>query len=84
MKQNVIGIDIGGTKCAVTYGINNGAGIEIVGKLKFDTTQVDETVVNLLETTSAIMQKYGLNAGNTAPLPSGSLAQHGATATLFS
>ena len=68
MKRNVIGIDVGGTKCAVTYGINDGESIEIVDKAKFDTTHVDETVANLLETTSAIMQKYGLDSGNTAAI----------------
>ena len=68
MKQNVIGVDIGGTKCAVTYGINDGEGIEIVDKTKFDTTHVDETVANLLETTSAIMQKHGLDASNTSAI----------------
>ena len=54
MKQNLIGIDIGGTKCAVTYGINDGENINIVDKLKFNTSKVDETIVNLLENTSAI------------------------------
>ena len=68
MQQNVIGIDIGGTKCAVTYGVNDGENIAIVDKLKFDTSHVDDTVANLLETTSAIMQKYGLNSGNTAAI----------------
>ena len=68
MKQNLIGVDIGGTKCAVTYGVNDIENIAIVDKLKFDTTQVDETIANLLETTSAIMQKYGLNAGNTSAI----------------
>jgi len=63
MKRNVIGIDIGGTKCAVTYGLNNEEGIEIVDKVKFDTTNVDGTVANLLETTSAIMQKHSLDVG---------------------
>jgi glucokinase len=52
----------------VTYGINDGESIEIVDKAKFDTTHVDETVANLLEATSAIMQKYGLDAGNTAAI----------------
>jgi glucokinase len=68
MKRNIIGIDIGGTKCAVTYGINDGERIEIVDKLKFDTTNVDDTVANLLETTSVIMQKYGLDSGNTSAI----------------
>jgi glucokinase len=66
--MNVIGIDIGGTKCAVTCGIADGKGIEIVDKAKFDTTRVDDTVANLLETTSAIMQKHGMNDGNTSAI----------------
>jgi len=63
MKQNILGIDIGGTKCAVTYGINEEGKIEIVDKLKFDTTNVNETIANLLDNTSKIIQKYNLNSG---------------------
>jgi glucokinase len=67
--MNIIGIDIGGTKCAVAYGkVNNTGDIAIVDKMKFDTTTVNETVNNLLDTTSAIMQKYGLDSGNTAAI----------------
>ena len=67
--MNVIGIDIGGTKCAVAYGkVNDTGNIAIVDKIKFDTTHVNETVANLLETTAAIMQKYGLDSGNTAAI----------------
>jgi len=68
MKRNLIGIDIGGTKCAVTYGITDGESIEIVDKLKFDTTNVDDTVANLLETTSVIMQKHSLVPSTTSAI----------------
>jgi len=68
MKQNLIGIDIGGTKCAVTYGINDGDKIDIVDKTKFDTTRVDETIANLLDATAALMQKHGLTPANTAAI----------------
>ena len=68
MKHNIIGIDIGGTKCAVTYGINEGEKIEIVDKLKFDTTHVDDTVANLLEYTARIMQKYGLDSNKVSAI----------------
>ena len=69
MKNNsYLGIDIGGTKCAVTYGISDGKAIEIVDKAKFDTTLVDETIANLLEKTSAMMQKHGLNVENTSAI----------------
>jgi len=67
--MNVIGIDIGGTKCAVTYGrINDDGSIDIVDKVKFDTTHVNETIDNLLFTTSDVMQKNGLNADNTSAI----------------
>ena len=67
--MNVLGIDIGGTKCAVAYGtVDDNGSIEIVDKIKFDTTHVNETVTNLLETTSVIMQKYDLNADNTSAI----------------
>ena len=68
MKHHLIGIDIGGTKCAVTYGIKDVESIEIVDRAKFDTTHVEETVANLLEETSVIMQKYSLNTGNTSAI----------------
>jgi len=66
--MNLIGIDIGGTKCAVTHGISDGGKIEIVDKLKFDTTQVDETVANLLEATSTIMRQHDLDSGNISAI----------------
>jgi len=67
--MNVIGIDIGGTKCAVTYGkVNNNGSIEIVDKAKFDTANVNETIDNLLKTTSALMQKYSLDSSNTSAI----------------
>ena len=68
MKQNLIGIDIGGTKCAVTYGINDNDIIEVVDKIKFDTTNMNDTVDNLLETTSVIMKKYGLYSGKLSAI----------------
>ena len=70
MKElNVVGIDIGGTKCAVTYGkVADDGGIEIVDKSRFDTTSVDDTLYNLLETTSNVLQKHSLNVGNTSAI----------------
>ena len=36
--KNLLGIDIGGTKCAITYGRCEGNAVEIVDKVRFDTT----------------------------------------------
>lgn len=43
MKKNILGVDIGGTKCAVIYGQKEGDTLHLVEKVKFPTTSVDET-----------------------------------------
>lgn len=47
------GIDIGGTKCAVIVGDENG----IADKVKFETTTVDETIKNII----SAVEKLGAN-----------------------
>ena len=47
------GIDIGGTKCAVIVGDENG----IADKIKFDTATVDETIKNII----SAVEKLGAN-----------------------
>lgn len=47
------GIDIGGTKCAVIVGDENG----IIEKIKFPTTTVDDTIKNIIEA----VEKLGAN-----------------------
>ena len=66
--KNLLGIDIGGTKCAVTFGCCQGSTVEIVDKIRFDTTGVDETIENLLVATEEIMCRHGLTASNTAAI----------------
>ena len=68
MKQNLIGIDIGGTKCAITHGISDGEKIDINDKQKFDTTNVTATLAALLDTTAALMQKHALTPANTSAI----------------
>ncbi|MCE5205953.1 MAG: ROK family protein [Porphyromonadaceae bacterium] len=68
MKNLLLGIDIGGTKCAVIYGYNDAEGIKIVDKQEFQTTNVNDTINSLLETTSATMQKHGLSSGNISAI----------------
>lgn len=41
-----IGVDIGGTKCAITLGNENG---EVLKKIYFETTDVSETIDNIME-----------------------------------
>ncbi len=43
--MSFIGIDIGGTKCAVAKGTGDG---EILDKIKFETTSCTETIENII------------------------------------
>lgn len=62
--KNLLGIDIGGTKCAITYGRYEGYAVEIVDKVRFDTTEVNETISNLLNETEKLMQRHELTSEN--------------------
>lgn len=63
--KNLIGIDIGGTKCAVIYGRMNGNSLEIVDKAKFPTTDVGQTLENIERHAANLMSRNGLTPGNT-------------------
>jgi len=64
MSVNLIGIDIGGTKCAVTYGVGGDGTVQIVDKVKFDTVSVQETLERLLDETALLMDKNSIDASN--------------------
>ena len=68
MKTNIIGVDVGGTKCAVTYGQKEGFELHIREKIRFATTYVDETIANIVRAVDDVMRKNGLTAGNTAAI----------------
>ena len=68
MKTNIIGVDVGGTKCAVTYGQQEGFELHIREKIRFATTDVDETIANIVRAVDDVMRKNGLTAGNTAAI----------------
>ena len=65
MKENIIGVDIGGTKCAVTYGEQNGNEVAIRDKVRFLTTDLEGTLAQLKEAIRTIMQRNGLDRENT-------------------
>ena len=54
MKKTYIGIDIGGTKCAVVLGDGEG---NILEKMKFPTTDVTETIENILAGADQMKEK---------------------------
>ncbi|MBP5497788.1 MAG: ROK family protein [Muribaculaceae bacterium] len=65
MKENLLGVDIGGTKCAVIYGIKDGDSLEIADKIRFETTNVTETVDNILLNLDEMMRRHELTPQNT-------------------
>ncbi len=67
-SHNLIGVDIGGTKCAVTYGVSRGSEIEIVHKLRFDTMSLQPTLDQIVSSITSIMQQYDLSADNLSAI----------------
>lgn len=63
--KNILGVDIGGTKCAVTYGRCEGSDIEIVDKTSFATVSCPETIGLLKSCIRQIMERNGLTSENT-------------------
>ncbi|MDR1937110.1 MAG: ROK family protein [Tannerellaceae bacterium] len=64
MEKKVLGIDIGGTKIAVIYAREDD-GIELVDKVVFPTTNVEDTIANMFSHLQRMMEKHGLHTGNT-------------------
>lgn len=65
MAQNLLGVDIGGTKCAVIYGIDRDGDLSIVDKVRFDTTDRDSTVTGIIGALRDMCARYGLDSDNT-------------------
>lgn len=65
MKENLIGIDIGGTKCAVSYGCKEGDRLVVVDKDRFATTEVNETIEHICQSVAKMLEKHQLNKDNT-------------------
>lgn len=65
MKTNLLGIDIGGTKCVVIYGIDTDGSLEIADKIRFDTSDVQSTIAAIISSLKQLCVKHGLDAGNT-------------------
>ena len=61
MKENLIGIDIGGTKCAVSYGCREGDRLVVVVKDRFATTVVNERIEHICQSVAIMLEKLQLN-----------------------
>lgn len=63
--RNILGVDIGGTKCAVTYGRQSGQNLSIVDKVCFATLDRDATIERIKDSLRSMMEKHSLTAENT-------------------
>ena len=64
MGKNYIGVDIGGTKCAVTLGVEEGAAFRIADKTAFATTKVDKTIALIKEGIANSLEGNALRPGD--------------------
>lgn len=63
-KKILIGVDIGGTKCAVTVGLPDGDDIAIKDKSAFRTTDVDDTIENIKQEIREILDRNQLSSND--------------------
>ncbi|MBO6159968.1 MAG: ROK family protein, partial [Bacteroidales bacterium] len=67
MEESIlVGVDVGGTKCAVTLGIAAGNDILIKDKAAFPTTDVEDTLRNIRETLREVLRRNGAEASAKA------------------
>jgi glucokinase len=64
-KKNVIGIDIGGTKTAVVYASEKDNSLEIIDKVSFPTTALNDTIINIYSKTDEVIRKNDPGLVNT-------------------
>ena len=67
-STRLLGIDIGGTKCAIIYGIEQKGNLQVEDKIRFETTKVDETLRNILNNLTIMMSRHGLTPENTSAI----------------
>jgi glucokinase len=69
--QQIIGVDIGGTKCAVTLGSEQGGDITVLDKLRFPTETnrgVQYSIDRIIENIGTILERNGKKPGDMAAI----------------
>ena len=64
MSKTILGVDIGGTKCAVVLGIDNDGALEIKDKIRFETSDVRSTIEKITASLKEMMSRHGLCPGD--------------------
>lgn len=67
-KRLLLGVDIGGTKCAVTLGLSKDSDIEIKDKLAFSTTDVEDTIRNIESGIQEVMDRNSLSVKDVSAI----------------
>ena len=67
-NKRLIGVDIGGTKCAVTIGLLKGEDIVILDKEGFPTTDVNSTIQDIKDTIRTVLERNGIKKEDIAAM----------------
>lgn len=65
MKTNLLGIDIGGTKCAVIFGVDTDSRLSVLDKVSFETADVDSTLRRIMDELISMCHRHSLDNSNT-------------------
>ena len=68
MEKHIIGIDVGGTKCAISYGLYDGENIRLVAKEKIKTGKPQETLLQLRDLIDRILETHHLKASDISSM----------------
>lgn len=64
----LLGVDIGGTKCAVTLGLSKDGDIDIKDKLAFPTTDVEDTITHIESSIEEVLDRNSLTSKDVSAI----------------
>ena len=64
MSKTILGVDIGGTKCAIVLGIDIDGALEIRDKIRFATSDVCSTIEKITSSLKEMMSRHSLGPGD--------------------
>lgn len=64
----LLGVDIGGTKCAVTLGLSKDGDIDIKDKLAFPTTDVEDTITHIESSIKEALKRNSLTSKDVSAI----------------
>lgn len=64
----LLGVDIGGTKCAVTLGLSKEGDIDIKDKLAFPTTDVEDTITHIESSIEEVLDRNSLTSKDVSAI----------------